>query len=377
MRPLSLSRCPRTAIAATLVAFALPHLVHAQVVLLHEDFSQPGYNYIPLGWDKPHIAIPTDWFMGFPSTNGCFPGWDGRALLCDDELWSAGACGVSRDGGVWTPVLTPPAGVDVRITFDSFLDIDSAGGDRAQVAFYRAMFGSPAAAVVATDATLLLQAGVWQSVQVDVPASAFQQFLVPPWDGFSVNFDLRRNSSQPRAGWAIDNVHVEYGALLNANVSCAQHFPAAGGYTLPCPCQNLGAEGTGCSNHLGGPGAVLEASGFDSALLDDVKLSASGLPPQKSALLARGAPSGVPFVAGSGVSCLATLLTPLGVRTADAQGLALWGGPGFVSANGWAPGTLVHLQVLYRDPQPGGTNCNPNGPDDFNWTPLVAFTLAP
>jgi|GEM_PF-3006540 len=360
-------------LVAALLLLPAPALAQTSLLLLEDDFEGHGAAVRPVGWDVWASAPPTEWFLGFPDVNACLPAGDGKALVCDDELWTTGGCGLTNGGIVFTPALTPPPGWDLRVSFDYVLDVEVAAGDRARVRIWSWMVGAPGGVAIAGEATGLVNSGSWESFQTELPAASFQAFLPPAWEGLRVDFRLLRSGTQPVRGWAIDNLRVEALAPLELDRHCASGV----GTTLPCPCFNEGAEGAGCSNTHDSGGARLEAAGSTSLALDELALVVAGLPPNKPALLLSGAGPASPWASGSGVSCLGAARTPLGVRFADAAGAAQWGGPGYPTARGWAPGERPLLQVIYRDPAAAAWNCDPNGPDDFNWSSALELALTP
>lgn len=118
-----------------------------------------------------------------------------------------------------------------------------------------------------------------------------------------------------------------------------------------CPCNNLGAENTGCAHGLGYGAGLKGADGTDGITNDDLILKAEFLPPGTSALLFSGtAPVaggfGVPF--GDGLRCVGGAVTRIAPRSADAQGFASWG-PGLAAQQSWGVGQTVYLQVWFRD----------------------------
>jgi hypothetical protein len=65
---------------------------------------------------------------------------------------------------------------------------------------------------------------------------------------------------------------------------------------------------------------------------------------------AAGGGAGVPF--GDGLRCVGGNVTRLGLRTANAFGLADFG-PGLAAQGGWQAGTSTSFQLWYRDPSGG------------------------
>ena len=118
-----------------------------------------------------------------------------------------------------------------------------------------------------------------------------------------------------------------------------------------CPCGNTGTANSGCANSTG-VGGRLVASGTSSVAVDDLRFTGHDLPPGKPSLLFAGTNSiagGAGIVFGDGVRCVGGSVVRLGVKNANANGLAFWG-PGLAPAGGWNPGDTRHFQVWYRDP---------------------------
>jgi len=331
----------------------------AQTVLIDEDFDATGGSGVPTGWLSVS-SIPTAWFTGYTGTNSCMPQWNSSALLCSDEYWGLGTCGLTNGARATTLQVDPVVGSDVSISFDYFLDIDSAGGDLATVHLLLLQVGSPSGILVASSAVNLAQTGGWQSFQTVVPASAIQPFTAAPWGSFQLDFRTKRVSQVSKLGWAIDNLMVTASSQLTYSSSCS-------GNSIPCPCANIQVDG--CQNSQGTSGTLLP-EGASSATVDDLSLVATGLVPGKLALLVHGQAATLPSVFGAGVSCLDwPSITPLGARVADAQGTATWGGPGYPSANQWSASTALTLQVLYRDPL--NSVCNGGGNNATNTIDLT------
>lgn len=359
MRPDLSHLALRATFNLTLATLMLCPRGNAQTVLIGEDFSNGGGNNLPNGWSNI-TAIPTSWFVGYTGTNSCMPQWNSSALLCDDELWGAGACGLTNGAKAWTIAAHPMVGTDVSISFDYFLDIDSPGGDLASVHFLTLQLGSPSPILVASSAVNLPQTGGWQSFQALVPASVIQPFVTAPWGGFQIEFRLQRASQVSKLGWAIDNLLVTASAPLTYSAGCS-------GNSMPCPCANFAAHG--CQNSQGTSGQLLP-EGASSAIVDNLSLVATELIPGNLALLVRGNPAALPWAFGAGVSCLDwPSIAPLGVRIPNAQGVATWGGPGYLAANQWSPGTALTFQVFYRDPQ--NSTCSAGGNNGTNTIDLT------
>jgi len=134
-----------------------------------------------------------------------------------------------------------------------------------------------------------------------------------------------------------------------------------------CPCGNLGGTGEGCGNSAGA-GALLVASGSGSAVVDDLALTGSQLPPGVPALFFAGTTAiagGALF--GDGIRCAGGQLTRLEISFVDGGGQASTS-VGIAAALGAAPGTRSLLQLWYRDPAgPCGTQFNLSNALDLTW----------
>src|SRR5690606_13801660 len=124
--------------------------------------------------------------------------------------------------------------------------------------------------------------------------------------------------------------------------------------------------------HSGGVGGRLVASGTTSVAADDLRFTAHDLPVGQPVLLFAGdnaVAGGAGAVFGDGLRCAGGNVVRLGVRTANAQGLAFWG-PGIVGQAGWSAGDVRVLQAWFRDP-PGPCSSS------FNLTHAMRATVMP
>ncbi len=154
----------------------------------------------------------------------------------------------------------------------------------------------------------------------------------------------------------------QLGTPLEVPATVGTMFCFGNGAGSACPCGNESAPDAaeGCANSTGA-GAVLTAGGSLSAAADDLTPLAMGLPPGQPAVLVRGdgpAVGGYGNLWQDGLLCLKGGVRRLTARMSDATGAASWG-PGLGASEGWMPGDVVHLQVIYRDgPGPCGQNAN-------------------
>ncbi|MFT7669248.1 MAG: hypothetical protein ACI8X5_001948 [Planctomycetota bacterium] len=362
MKPSCRDTFARTVRSLAFVASVCAPVASAQVTLISEDFSFPSGQTFPDNWGTI-ATLPTNWFVGWPDLNGCFPAWMEKAFICDDELWGNGICGASGSGYSWTEPISPPAGSDVIVSFDYYLSIDDAGGDWAKVVIFSGLVDSPSVIDVASSTSNLLQTGMWESISVRVPAASLLSFLTPPFNSFSLGFRKFGASEILTPGWVIDNLLVTTAVSLDYTEGC-------NGMSIPCPCGNNSTNG--CWNSMGLSGRLLP-EGSNSAGADDLTLDATGLVPGKLALLLRGSQASTPWSHGAGATCLDwNTISSLGARVSSGQGSAQWGGAGFFSANNIATGSTLNLQVLYRDPL--GASCGGSG---NNATSTISMTVLP
>jgi len=134
-----------------------------------------------------------------------------------------------------------------------------------------------------------------------------------------------------------------------------------------CPCAQPPGADQGCGNSTG-KGASLLGLGSASVVEDDLRLVASGLPPQAFAWLFAGDAWVARLPIADGLLCAGGTIARLPIVAASREGQALFG-PGLGAAGGWAPGDTGHLQVWYRD---GGSACNGS-----NLTPALSLTFVP
>lgn len=146
------------------------------------------------------------------------------------------------------------------------------------------------------------------------------------------------------------------GAIYTAELDPASDFVGDSfchGFDAPCPCgfETGYPGGPGCQGST--PGSLLVGEGSASVAMDDLKMSAFGLPPQVSALLFWGTETTttqLPF--GNGLRCAGGTLQRTQVRQANDNGRANWGqGPSdFGPAGSITAGDELVFQVWYRDP---------------------------
>ena len=365
-------------LALFLVALSPLSSLRAQEVFLDEDFNGLSAPQRPIGWTWAS-STPLDWFTGFGSTNGCMPAppassaASGLQLLGNNEFWNAGACGIKNSARMLSSAIPVLPGEGYRVSLDYYLDIDVAAGDKARIALANWQMGAPSPVLVAKESSGLLQ-GVWTHLEVDVPPSALANYSAPYTE---VGLEFRITAAVPstRAGWAIDNVRVTAFPQLTYTTGCDQSSPhdldGDGSPDLWCPCFNFGQPGAGCANSATS-GATITPAGSDRFLTDDLSIDVEGVPNGKPAILVRGGVATTPFASGAGILCLAGPLTRLGVRVSDGAGTASWGGSGYLSSNGWSPGTTLNFMVQYRDA--GSGTC---AGTFFNWSNSISLVVRP
>lgn len=127
-----------------------------------------------------------------------------------------------------------------------------------------------------------------------------------------------------------------------------------------CRCGNLGAPGAGCANSSG-QGTVLTATGSIEVSEDELTFTASGLPPNKVALLFEGsatAGGGSGVLLGDGLRCVGGATTRITFKSSGPLGFAQFG-PGLAGPGNWLGGQTWNFQVWYRDPTgPCGVGTN-------------------
>ncbi|MFT7484904.1 MAG: hypothetical protein ACI9F9_000749 [Candidatus Paceibacteria bacterium] len=347
-----------------------------QQIIVDEDFDALVPPARPLGWAAIG-SLPTDWYTGFAVTNSCMPsppassGIIGHQLLCNDEYWTGGTCGITGGTRLLASSIPVIVSGSYEIEFDYYLDINSAGGDHAKVRLASWMVGAPHPVALASDTTNMVQ-GVWTHFQTTVPASALAHFQAPyDWVGLEFRQHVAAPSSRP--GWALDNVKITLMPSLNYSVGCDQStghdLDGDGAPDLWCPCFNYGSPGAGCANSVGA-GASISVGGSDSLLQDDLLVHVSGVPAGELTILARGNWAVTPWVSGTGISCLTGPMSRLGFRTTGTGGDASWGGAGFISSNAWTVGTSLNLMAYYRDP--AAFSCNSA---NYNWSNSISLTV--
>ena len=352
--------------------------VLAQEVFIDEDFESQTTPGIPRGWSKV-AAPPFDWYTGFPSTNGCMPAppatsaASGVHLLANNELWNPGVCGIRLGGRALSETVPILPGENYRVSFDYYLDIDVQAGDTARVSFANWQVGAPNPVPIASN-TNGLQLATWAHLEVDIPASALTQY-VGTYDFVALDFRLKAAMPSTHAGLALDNIHVSTAPHLSFTQGCdqsGQHdLDGDGTPDLWCPCFNFGQAGAGCANSTA-LGAAITPAGSDRISDDDLTIGIESAPPGRPAILVLGNVTSQPFVSGAGILCLSSPLVRLGVRSIDGNGIASWGGNGFLTGNGWSAGTTLSFMVQYRDAGPG--TCSGTL---FNWSNSTTIVLGP
>jgi hypothetical protein len=104
----------------------------------------------------------------------------------------------------------------------------------------------------------------------------------------------------------------------------------------------------GCANSTA-QGAVLQAQGSPSVLLDDLTFSANQLPALKPTLLFTGTADAGAVVLADGLRCAGGLIDRLEVGLSTIGGEATWG-PGLGADAGWSGAETRYFQAWYRDP---------------------------
>ncbi len=363
--------------AASLLG-GLPSEVSAQTVVLSEDFDGLSAPHTPPGWHRLAM-IPMDWTTGSAITNGCMPtmppgmGITGNQLLGNTEYWNPGVCGIDGETRLLTAAIAIQPGMNYRVTFDYYLDVDVAGGDEATVRFHSWLINAPSSTAVASSQSGLVQ-GAWTHFDAVMTASSLAQYAASTVQP-GLEFKVKTAAPSGRAGWALDNLLVIEQPSLSYTSGCGQNGPhdtnSDGVPDVWCPCINYGAVGAGCANSAFS-GATISLAGSDLFSVDDLTLSLSGIPSNKFAMLVSGNAAPTPWVSGTGVSCIIGPFFGHGVRSGDALGNATWGGPGFLSSNGWVAGTQLNLMVQYRDR--ANFWCN-NA--TFNWSNSISMTVMP
>lgn len=136
----------------------------------------------------------------------------------------------------------------------------------------------------------------------------------------------------------------------------------------PCPCQNPGAPGHGCSNSATSTGCKLSAAGSPSVAANDLVLNASDAVPGTVGLFFQGdaqvnGGDGSPF--GDGLRCAGGAVTRLGIVVADAEGCATTSSS-VATGGAVSSGDTRTYQYWYRDSSDEPTPCNPGTGSGFN-----------
>ena len=144
-------------------------------------------------------------------------------------------------------------------------------------------------------------------------------------------------------------------------------YCAGDGSGTACPSANNGGAGEGCANSTGS-GAVLSASGSDSASADDLVLSATNLPDNEPGLYFQGnnaVNGGAGNAFGDGLRCAGFEARRLEVQTSAGGASATSASivtKGLVNA-----GDTKYYQLWYRDPSVGSGFNTSNGLE-ITWT---------
>jgi hypothetical protein len=141
-------------------------------------------------------------------------------------------------------------------------------------------------------------------------------------------------------------------------------------FGLRCPCLNDDPD-AGCGNFgLDGDfstGAILTASGTNSAGADDLVLTVSGIKANAPAIVYTSM-NRMSFLFGDGLRCVQGPVKRFPVQKADAGGQVVFGPGGFVGPAGIQAGDTFHFQGWYRDNGgPCGGNFNLTNALSVDW----------
>lgn len=175
---------------------------------------------------------------------------------------------------------------------------------------------------------------------------------------------LKSGHAVAAMGWWFDGLLLETTNSGTGTAFCAGD--------LACPCGNPGANGSGCANGTG-LGALLTATGSESAGTDSLKFYVEGAVPNQPGLFfqgdnAVGGGSGAPF--GDGLRCAGGGVVRIQVAVADSAGAAQ-SSTSIVGATGVIGGETRRYQFWYRDPagSPCGTGFNLSNGLELTWMP--------
>jgi hypothetical protein len=118
--------------------------------------------------------------------------------------------------------------------------------------------------------------------------------------------------------------------------------------TAPAPCGNFYPT-AGCRNSTG-IGASLTVSGTSSVTLDDLVLSASGMPPSVPGIFFGGTAIVGPLPFGDGLRCAGGSITRFTTPALTSPTGTLSVGPGMAGTFGIAVGDFWNFQAWFRDP---------------------------
>jgi len=199
-----------------------------------------------------------------------------------------------------------------------------------------------------------------------VPANGIQEVLVPGWvTGDRVRVGLLGLNNDGNGLLTLAEVEV-------LSESPTTSFCYGDGSLLICPCGNLGAAGSGCTNSTGS-GATVTSSGSSSIAAADIAFTATGLVPGQAAILFQGneiPAGGAGLLFGDGLRCAGTNIFRMGWQIADSGGGATWN-QGLATQGQWQSGDQRRFQIWYSDPT--GSPCGAG----FNTTNALELTFSP
>ena len=146
---------------------------------------------------------------------------------------------------------------------------------------------------------------------------------------------------------------------------------------VTCPC-GIGIGPGACPNSFNPAGAHLTASGYSKTTADNLTLTTTGMPPNKTSLLFQGtglANFGIGVSIGDGMRCVGGAITRFTARANDSSGNSSYPQPGdaSISVRGGVPlmGGTYYYQTWYRDPTSFCTSGATNLSDGLKviWTP--------
>ena len=145
-------------------------------------------------------------------------------------------------------------------------------------------------------------------------------------------------------------------------------YCAGDGSGTACPNGNAGGAGEGCANSTGS-GAVLSASGSDSASTDDLVLSATNLPDNEPGLYFQGNNSvngGAGITFGDGLRCAGYEARRLEIQTSAGGASATAGS--IVTGGLVNVGDTKYYQLWYRDSSSSNAGFNTSNGLEITWT---------